>query len=62
MGVLINPIEVSFYFKKNKWHKFEFNNKKNKMSNFLCIGKGSKVSLSNGTFRNIELIEIGNKV
>lgn len=37
-------------------------NKKNKMSNFLCIGKGSKVSLSNGTFRNIELIEIGNKV
>ena len=36
--------------------------KQNKMSNFLCIGRGAKVSLGNGTFRNIELVEIGNKV
>lgn len=32
------------------------------MSNFLCISKGSKVSLANGTLKNIELVEIGNKV
>ncbi|MDI9312775.1 MAG: hypothetical protein QM535_21375 [Limnohabitans sp.] len=32
------------------------------MGNFLCIGKGSKVSLANETLKNIELIEIGNKV
>lgn len=32
------------------------------MGNFLCIGKGSKVSLDNETFKNIELIEIGNNV
>jgi hypothetical protein len=32
------------------------------MSNFLCIGKGSKVSLENGALKNIELVEIGNNI
>lgn len=32
------------------------------MSNFLCINKGSKVSLSNDNLKNIELVEIGNKI
>jgi Ataxin-1 and HBP1 module (AXH) len=32
------------------------------MSNFLCINKGSKVSLDNSTFKSIEHIELGNSV
>ena len=32
------------------------------MSNILCVGKKSKVALSDGTFKNIQSVEIGNKV